>query len=127
MGFFSKFKRKNFDDDFDDEEDVEDEEEADLALDGNNIELKVIKPKSIEQILSVIDNIRSGRTILLNLEGVDKDLYRRMIDIVSGATYALNAVIKKATNDSYFIAPSGVDVNGEVFNSDADDEEFSDI
>ena len=64
--------------------------------------------------------------MLLNLEGLDKALSRRMIDFIAGVAYALNATIKSATNDSYFIAPRDVDVSGEIFDS-SDDDTFSDL
>ena len=66
----------------------------------------------------------AGRTVLLNLEDVERALYHRIIDFVSGAAYALGMTIKKATNDSYFIAPREVDVSGEIFDTPDADEEF---
>jgi ABC-type transport system involved in multi-copper enzyme maturation permease subunit len=49
---------------------------------------------------------------------------KEMIDFISGAAYALGVSIKKATNDSFFIAPRDVDVSGGVFDSDDGDDEF---
>ena len=127
MGLFGKFKKRNYEDYYDEDDDEDVGAEADIVLDGKNLELKVMKPKTLEGSLSVIDNIKAKRTILLNLEGVEQELLIRMLDVISGATYALGATIKKATTDSYFIAPGGVDINGEVFDAYGDDEEFSDI
>lgn len=128
MGLFDRFKKKNFEEYYDEEDDEEvSGDDADIVLDGKNLELKVMKPKSLEQTLAVVDNIKAKRTILLNLEGVEKELLIRMLDVISGATYALGATIKKATADSYFIAPGGIDINGEIFDAYGDDEEFSDI
>ncbi len=127
MGFFDIFKKKKFDN-FDDEEDEIEEQneptvEPEVSLEGQ-LELKICKPKTFEQSLSAIDYLVAGRTVLLNLEGVERDLYRRIIDFVSGAAYALGMTIKKATNDSYFIAPHEVDVSGEIFDTKDEDEEF---
>lgn len=120
MGIFDFFKKKRYDDDEDDyEEEGGQVVEANVSLEGA-LELKICKPKTMEQLLPAIDYLISGRTVLLNLEGVEKDLYKRMIDFISGAAYALGVSIKKATNDSFFIAPREVDVSGEVFDSDDD-------
>lgn len=127
MGFFDIFKKKKFDnleDDDDIEEKNEPEVEPEVAIEGGQLELKICKPKSFEQSLSAIDYLVAGRTVLLSLEGVERDLYRRIIDFVSGAAYALGMSIKKATNDSYFIAPREVDVSGEIFDTPDADEEF---
>ena len=128
MGLFDKFRKKNYEEYYDDEDEKKGPGElADIALDGRNLDLKVMKPTSLEGTLSVIDNIKLKRTILLNLDSVEQPTLIRMLDVISGATYALGATIKKATNNSYFIAPGGVDINGEIFDAYSDDEEFSDI
>lgn len=130
MGLFG-FGRKNDYDEYDDEdEEVEydENENASVALGGSNIELKVVKPTQFNQILVAGDYLVDGKTVLLNLEGVEKPLARRMIDFIAGVAYALNATIKSATNDSYFIAPRDVDVGGDIFDGDdGDDDTFSDL
>ena len=133
MGIFSRF-RKSALDDYDDEEQEYEVEgktvdvEADASLEGASLELKIFRPKTMAQLLPAVDHLRAGKTVILNLEGVDKTLYRRMIDFISGAAYSLRIAIKKATDNSYCIAPNGVDVSGEAFETTSDDEdEFFDI
>ena len=134
MGIFSRFRKRSYDD-YEDEENEEYEVEgetvdveANATLEGNSLELKIFRPKNLAQLLPAVDHLRAGKTVLLNLEGVDKALYRRMIDFVSGAAYAMRVAIKKATDNSYCIAPNDVDVSGETFeNSNDDEDEFFDI
>ncbi|MBQ4108235.1 MAG: cell division protein SepF [Clostridia bacterium] len=128
MGFFDIFKKKKIES-FDDEDDELQgeaggkEQAPEVSIEGQ-VELKICKPKTFEQALGAVDYLVSGRTVLLNLEDVDRSLYRRIIDFISGASYALGLTIKKATNDSYFIAPREVDVSGEIFDTPDADEEF---
>jgi cell division inhibitor SepF len=134
MAWFKR--RKIYDEDYDDDEYDEDEEEVEretsVAIEGN-LDLKVVTPKNFEQLLLAVDYLNAGSTVLLNLEGVEKELYKRMIDFMSGAAYALDAVIKKATQDSYFVAPKDVDVSGDIFDSSnnsgkgSDNEVFSNL
>ena len=129
MGIFDKFRKKDYDDyDDEDEEFEEDEEnEASVNLEGN-LDLKVVCPKTLEQLLVAVDYLSAGSTVLLNLEGVEKTLYKRMIDFISGAAYAMKISIKKATGNSYCIAPNDVNVSGETFeNSNDDVDEFFDV
>ena len=118
MAWFKR--RKIYEDDYDDEDEYDEDEyegeerEASVTIEGN-LDLKVVTPKTFEQLLVAVDYLRTGSTVLLNLEGVEKTLYKRMIDFMSGAAYALDAVIKKATQDSYFVAPKDVDVSGDIF------------
>ena len=125
MGLFNKFRRYDEDEYEDEIEETSAKDTASVSLGGNNIELKVIRPSSFEQLLKAVDHLADGKTILLNLEGTDTALVRRMIDFISGAAYALHANIKQATKDSYFIAPEDVDVSGEIFKKSRDEDSFS--
>ena len=134
MAWFNRKRR--YREEWEDEEEEDDEQEqsqkreTSVAIEGN-LDLKVVTPKTFEQLLVAVDYLGAGSTVLLNLEGVEKTLYKRMIDFVSGAAYALDAVIKKATQDSFFIAPKDVDVSGDIFdennNRSNDNEVFSDL
>ena len=130
MGLFSRFRR--YDEDELDDEIIEEEkdvkeDDASISLGGGDIELKVMKPTSFEELLHAVDYLVSGKTVLLNLEGTEVPLMRRMIDFISGAAYALSANIKQATKDSYFIAPKKVDIGGEIFKRGYDEDVFSNI
>lgn len=130
MGLFNIFKRNKYEDwdEEDDELDEEEENQADANVTlGGNLELKIFNPTSFEQLLTAVDYLSYGSTVLLNLESVDAPLRKRMVDFISGAAYALDASIKKATQDSFFVAPKDVDVSGEIFDNDSDDEVFSDL
>lgn len=130
MGLFNIFKRNKYEDWDEDDDELDDEEEnqadANVTL-GGNLELKIFNPTSFEQLLTAVDYLSYGSTVLLNLESVDAPLRKRMVDFISGAAYALDASIKKATQDSFFVAPKDVDVSGEIFDNDSDDEVFSDL
>ena len=124
MGLFDFFKKKRY---YDDDDELEEEERevapANVSLEGA-LELKICKPKTFEQVLPAVDYLSDGRTVLLNLEGLNEKLYLRIIDFISGAAYALGLTIKKATNDSFFITPRDVDVSGELFENAGDEEEY---
>ena len=131
MGLFDRFKKNKYQEWDDEDDDDLDENEsgesgANLTI-GGNLELKVFHPTSLEHLLPAIDYLAIGSTLLLNLEGVDGALRRRMVDFISGAAYALDACIKKATQDSFFVAPKTVDVSGEIFDTNNDNEVFTDL
>lgn len=135
MGIFSRFRKNNYDD-IDEEEEEEEYEvenqtvdvEATATLEGASLELKIFKPQTMQQLLPAVDHLRAGKTVLLNLEGIEPELYRRMIDFISGSAYAMRLAIKKATDNSYCIAPNDVDVSGEAFeNTNDDEDEFFDV
>ena len=97
MGFFDIFKKKKVDtfDDEDEELSAKDGgkvQAPEVSIEGQ-VELKICKPKTFEQALGAVDYLVSGRTVLLNLEDIDRSLYRRIIDFISGASYALGLTI----------------------------------
>lgn len=66
---------------------------------------------SLEDCCDVIDNLVRGNTIVLTLDDLDGLLMQRCVDTLSGAVFALHATIRKASDRTYLIAPSGVEVD----------------
>ena len=52
--------------------------------------------------------------MVLNLEKTQKDVSRRLLDILSGVAYANNGQIKRVANSTYIITPYNVDVMGDL-------------
>lgn len=60
----------------------------------------------------VIDNLIGGNTIVLTMEDLDVVLMQRAVDTLSGAVFALQANIRKASDKTYLIAPANVEIDG---------------
>ncbi len=80
---------------------------------GSSIEMKVVKPDSIDSVRQIADQLLSRKTILLNLEDTNKETARRLIDFLHGVSYAIGGNLKKVANCTYVITPSNVDVSGD--------------
>lgn len=131
MGFFDLFRKRVVDDtDDDDEYEIETETvdvEANATLDGN-LEIKMIKPSDMSDMLTCVSYLKNGKTVFVSFEGVENQLYRRMIDFLSGACFALGLSIKKSGERAFCVAPDEVEISGELFDeSDDDNDEFFDI
>ena len=59
----------------------------------------------------MIDSLIEGNVVVLTLDEIDPKLTQRAIDTLSGAVFALNATIRKASDRTYVLAPSSVEVN----------------
>lgn len=66
---------------------------------------------NLEDCCDVIDNLILNNTVVLTLDDLDPKLMQRAVDTLSGAVFALHATIRKASERTYLIAPSGVEVN----------------
>ena len=74
----------------------------------------LVKPEKFEQAADVADHLRERRTVVLNLEQTNKDVARRMVDFLSGVTYAQDGKIKKVANSTFIITPYNVDIMGDL-------------
>jgi FtsZ-interacting cell division protein YlmF len=81
------------------------------SLAGNNIELKVVRPESIEEITTIADHLLNGCTVVLNLEVLDGNVITRMLDFLNGVTYTQGGEIKNVSQDTYIITPNGININ----------------
>ena len=79
---------------------------------GGNLRMKVIviEPKTFDDAQQVANCLREKRPVVINFENTDGDDARRIIDFISGTTYALNGEIKKVGHNVFFCAPSNVNV-----------------
>lgn len=79
-----------------------------------NAQLKVVvlQPEVFEDAQEICDNLKSKKPVIVNLEEMDVDTARRVIDFLSGAVYALDGNIQKVSNGIFLVAPYNVDIMG---------------
>ncbi len=88
------------------------------------LEMKIIKPEKYEESTNIADHLLERRTVVLNLEGISKEETRRILDFLTGTTYAIGGQIKRAANFTYVITPKNVDVSSEVEGAARPQKEF---
>ncbi len=79
-------------------------------------EVYVIKPTDLSDAQSIADFLKSGMTIVINMEGMELSLAQRIIDIVFGAVYAINGTINPISNNIFIAAPDSIEVTGDFRN-----------
>jgi len=80
---------------------------------GNGMEVCVIRPTSVEDAREITETLLSNRTVVLNLEGLDVDVAQRIIDFTSGSCFAISGNLQKISHYIFIITPSSVDVSGD--------------
>ena len=76
-----------------------------------NLELKVVRPETFDEVSTIADYLLTDCTVVLNLELLDKSASLRMLDFLNGVTYSKDGEIKKVAQSTYIITPHNVDVN----------------
>ncbi len=70
----------------------------------------VIEPKGFDDAQQVANCMREKRPVVINFEHTEPEAAKRIIDFISGTTYALNGEIKKVGKHVFLCAPSNVNV-----------------
>lgn len=81
---------------------------------SSNMEVCVIKPNSVEDAREITETLLTGRTVILNLEGMDLEVAQRIIDFTSGATFAISGNLQKISNYIFLVTPTNVDISGDL-------------
>jgi cell division inhibitor SepF len=77
--------------------------------------LLLVRPDRFELAADIADRIRERSAIVLNLENTEKDTTRRILDFLSGVTYALGGSVKRISGNTFIITPAGVDFTGDAY------------
>ncbi|ERJ00492.1 cell division protein SepF [bacterium 210820-DFI.6.52] len=78
------------------------------------LQVVLVKPEKFEDASAVADHLNAKRTVVLNLEGTNKDISRRLVDFLSGVAYANNGQIQRVANSTFIITPYNVDLVGDL-------------
>ena len=78
------------------------------------IKMVISQPTSFEQSESICDLLKEKKSVIVNLEYVNKDVARRIVDFISGGVYALDAHIQKVSNSIFLIAPINYEITNEM-------------
>ena len=79
----------------------------------NGMEVCVIKPASVEDAREITETLLAGRTVVLNLEGLDVDIAQRIIDFTSGSCFAISGNLQKISHYIFIITPASVYISGD--------------
>ena len=70
-------------------------------------EPQTVRPRRFDQATEVADTFKVGQPVILNLDGCEREVSRRLIDFASGLCYALDGRMEKVANGVYLLKPSG--------------------
>ncbi|NLJ41629.1 MAG: cell division protein SepF [Clostridiales bacterium] len=78
------------------------------------VKVVVYQPLSFDDTQNIIDNLKSRKPIVVNLDELDADLAQRVLDFMSGAVYSLDGTIQKVSRGIFILAPSNIDIVGNI-------------
>jgi cell division inhibitor SepF len=113
--------------DFDDWTDPEPEEEAprpptlrqrQRRADGvvravPSVQVHLVIPRSFNDAQQIADRFKGSMPVILNLQGADQELSKRLIDFTSGLTYGLDGGMQRVGDKVFLLTPRNVEVSAE--------------
>ena len=91
---------------------------------SNKQQVILTRPETFNDAPEIASNLRNKKAVVLNLEGVDKALARRVVDFLSGCTYSLDGSVKKISQATYLFCPYNMEVLGDLKNLQGEVESY---
>ena len=73
----------------------------------------LVVPRSFNDAQQIADKFKEGTPVILNLQGSEQDLSKRLIDFASGLTYALDGNMQRVADKVFLLTPQNVEVSAE--------------
>jgi cell division inhibitor SepF len=83
------------------------------AVASASVRVHLVVPRSFNDAQSIADKFKESVPVIVNLQGTDPDLSKRLIDFSSGLTYALNGSMQRVADKVFLLTPRNVEVSAE--------------
>ncbi len=77
------------------------------------LKVVVVQPAAFEDSKEIADHLKTKKPIVVNLENIDREVAKRIIDFLSGAVYSLDGNIQKISNGIFLIVPYNMGIMGD--------------
>lgn len=80
-------------------------------------EVVVIEPKAYNESITIAEALKERKTVILNLQLLDRDQSQRIVDFLCGCTHALDGSQRKIGENVFIFTPSNINISQEIVNS----------
>ena len=92
---------------------------------GRQLKVVVCEPLSFDDAQNIADNLKNRRAVIVNLEKAGADQARRLIDFISGTTFALGGNSQKVGQGIFLFVPNHIDIANDLTRENRDKSIFS--
>jgi cell division inhibitor SepF len=78
-----------------------------------SVQVHLVVPRSFNDAQQIADKFKDAIPVILNLQGADQELSKRLIDFTSGLTYALDGGMQRVADKVFLLTPRNVQVSAE--------------
>jgi len=80
---------------------------------AQGVRVHLVIPKTFNDAQQVADRFKDSIPVVLNLQGTDTELAKRLIDFASGLTYALDGGMQRIADKVFMLTPRNVEISAE--------------
>jgi cell division inhibitor SepF len=80
---------------------------------GPPAKVHLVVPRSFNDAQQIADRFKAQIPVIVNLQGADTDLSKRLIDFASGLTYALDGSMQRVADKVFLLTPRNVELSAE--------------
>ncbi|SFL99696.1 cell division inhibitor SepF [Gracilibacillus orientalis] len=74
----------------------------------------LFEPRSFNEVQDIADHVVNRRSVVINLQRVDTQQARQIIDFMSGTVYAVSGQIKKLGSQTFLCTPENIEISGDI-------------
>lgn len=74
----------------------------------------LVEPRVYAEAQDIADQLKNRRAVVVNLQRIERDSAKRIIDFLSGTVYAIGGDIQKIGTDIFLCTPDNVEVSGNI-------------
>lgn len=80
----------------------------------NKVEVVLVEPRAYAEVEGIADYLKNRRATVVNLQRIQNDQAKRIVDFLSGTVYAIGGDIQKLGPNTFLCTPDNVDVRGSI-------------
>ncbi|MCY8919880.1 cell division protein SepF [Bacillus atrophaeus] len=80
------------------------------------------EPRVYAEAQEIADHLKNRRAVVVNLQRIQHDQAKRIVDFLSGTVYAIGGDIQRIGSDIFLCTPDNVDVSGTISELMSEDE-----
>ncbi|MDG5470214.1 cell division protein SepF [Jeotgalibacillus sp. ET6] len=74
----------------------------------------LLEPRMYAEAQDIADHLKSHRAVVVNLQRINKDQAKRIVDFLSGTVYAIGGDIQRVGTDIFLVTPDNIEVSGNI-------------
>ncbi|CAM3726630.1 cell division protein SepF [Cohnella lubricantis] len=89
-----------------------------------NVRVVLAEPRTYDEAQEIADNLKSRRSVIVNLQRVRREQAIKIVDFLSGTVYALGGHISKIGPNIFLCTPDSVEITGTISEMMAEEADY---